>query len=93
MRAVQLADIEVATRALLHCPAATRPALIATLIAQAKTADSYRKRMGKLHPRWGSGTLMSAAARYPQTPRIDRMTPDALGAMALIIKTLQYQQP
>jgi hypothetical protein len=31
------------------------------LIWQAKTADRYRRRLGRPHPAWGNGSLLAAA--------------------------------
>ncbi len=93
MRAVQLADIEAAARALMAVPSTERAALMASLLKCADTGDRYRKRLRKVHPRCGSGTLMSAAARFAQAPRPARLTGDALQAYATVIAALRHHAP
>jgi hypothetical protein len=62
MRPVQLADLEIAARVLAAMPA--RQSFIATLCKQADQADAYRKMHAKPHPKFGNGTLMSAAIKH-----------------------------
>ncbi len=89
MRPVQLADIEAAARVLLCCAPKGQPALAAQLIAQADLADTYRKRLRKPHVVFGTGTLMSAASRHPQTGRLESFDKSNLDAFASVIKALQ----
>ena len=65
MRPVLHGDVSTAARALLHVPAGRRSGLCRRLIAEAEIADRYRRLTGRLHPRFGNGSLMSAAFKYP----------------------------
>lgn len=68
MRAVLFGDIEAAARALLNCPPDAREDLCDRIVAEAGLADRYVRRMGRLHPLWGNGTLRDAARRYGSPP-------------------------
>jgi len=87
MRGVQMADIEIAARALILVAPADRKQRIAALIEQAHLADKFRKRLGKPHPELGSGTLMSAVLKWPIAPRPDVLTADFLDCL----RTVLYQ--
>lgn len=89
MRPVQLADIEVAARSLwpLHDHAA-RQARVRSILTEARIADKYRKRMGKPHPHFGNGTLMSAATGFAIAPRPSRCDRDYLACLAIVIAEL-----
>ena len=89
MRAVRLADIEAAARAVLLCAPDGQPALAAQLIAEANLADRYRKRLRKPHTDFGTGTLMSAASGHPQPCRLENFDKNTLDAFACVIKALQ----
>jgi len=92
MKSVQLADIDAAARVLMCCPQSTRPRMVAQMLAQAETADKYRRRLRKPHPQFGSGTLMSVAVKYPQAVRVDCFDDDALDAFSHVIKALIVQK-
>ena len=92
MRPVQLADIEAAARALMCCTPAARSTLAAQLVAHADIAEKYRKRLRKPHLRFGTGTLMSAAAAHPQARRPAVFGADTLDAFAHVIKALEGQK-
>jgi len=61
MRPVQMADLEAALRLLLKTPPELRQSCMADLCARADIADRYRKRLRRLHPHYGDGSLMTAA--------------------------------
>uniref|UniRef100_UPI004038AAAC DUF7742 family protein n=1 Tax=Yoonia phaeophyticola TaxID=3137369 RepID=UPI004038AAAC len=84
VRAVQLADIEAAARALLVVPAHERAALATKICQRAQAADKYRRRLGRVHPDFGTGSILSAAARFRQAPRPDRICSDYLGCFAQV---------
>lgn len=65
MRPVLHGDVSCAARALYAAAPGRRAVLCARMIAEAEEADRYRARHGRLHPRWGNGSLMAAARRYP----------------------------
>ena len=66
MRPVLHGDLVAAARALRAVPGADRAALMRRMLAQAGWADAYRRALGRAHPEWGDGSLMAAAARFPQ---------------------------
>lgn len=88
MRYVQLADIDAAARAVMFCPQTARPKMAARLLAEATLADKYRKRLRTPHPQFGTGTLMSAAAKYPQAARLECFDGDVLDAFSDVINAL-----
>ncbi|MFT6076800.1 MAG: hypothetical protein ACJAZ1_003738 [Yoonia sp.] len=57
--------------------------MVARLIAHADTADRYRERLRKPHPQFGAGTLMSAAAKYLQSARVDFFDDDVLDVFSM----------
>ena len=58
-------DAVAAARVLLRYPRERRPWILHRMLAEAVTADDWRRRTGRAHPRWGDGSLMSAALRRP----------------------------
>lgn len=91
MRPLQPADLEAAVRALLAAAPERRGALAAQIVKDAQMADRYRKRLGRAHPDWGTGTLMSAAARHVAAARPDRLHRTALQAYATLIDAILHQ--
>ena len=65
MRPVQVYDLTTVARVLLVFPAGQRRAISRRIIMAADVADRFRKRTGKPHPDFGTGTLQSAAQSYP----------------------------
>ncbi len=61
MRPVGLDDLRTAARALMAVPPDNRAAHCAALFNRARQADRYVKRLRKLHPEWGDGSLRAAA--------------------------------
>ncbi len=88
MRRVMMGDAVAAARALLPLEEGRRRVAVERMIYEAHLADCCRKRLGRGHPRFGNGTLMDAASRYPQRsePLLDDM--DYLRALAVVIETL-----
>lgn len=68
MRRLAPADLSVAARALLVLPEADRARVAARMVREAEAADRYRKRTGRVHPFWGSGTLEGAARAWTLAP-------------------------
>lgn len=81
MRPIGLGDLTAAAGALAAVPHGRRAALMAILLAEAETADRFRRRHGRPHPAFGNGTLMAAALARPQT-RLAPGAPDGLEALA-----------
>jgi hypothetical protein len=63
MRAVLHSDLVAAARALLAVPPQARGALCRHLLEKADWADRYVRRLRRVHPEWGNGTLADAARR------------------------------
>lgn len=61
MRQITQGDVAAAARVLLNRPESAWPATMNALLHAADCADRYRKRMGRVHPVLGNGTLMAAA--------------------------------
>ncbi|TNF13507.1 MAG: hypothetical protein EP320_08995 [Rhodobacteraceae bacterium] len=61
MRRAREGDLLAAARVATLWPEAERHGRLMRLFDEAHTADLYRKRLGRLHPIWGDGTLMAAA--------------------------------
>lgn len=93
MRPIQHGDLTAAARALLPVPIARRARTIQTLLHQAEAADRFRKKLGRVHPNWGNGTLMAAALAQtvPNEPRLD--DPDYLNCQAHVIAALISRRP
>lgn len=63
MRQIGLSDLFHAARAVLSVPPSQRNALCESLLWRAHVADKYVKRLGKLHPEWGDGSLRGVVMR------------------------------
>lgn len=61
-------DVVAVARGLLAMPDDRRLARCQSLIQHAHAAHKYFKRFGRSHQRWGDGSLMSIAHRYPLQP-------------------------
>lgn len=60
MREFTHGDAVAAASALRTRPSETWERWLAACLDRAHAADRYRKRTGRVHPRWGNGSLMSA---------------------------------
>ncbi|MEX0348018.1 MAG: hypothetical protein AB3N15_01235 [Paracoccaceae bacterium] len=58
-------DVSSAARALLMVEPGARKDLSALLVSEAQEAAAHVKGTGRLHPRYGNGSLMSAAHQRP----------------------------
>lgn len=58
-------DVQSAARALAAVPRLRRAWVMHRMLAEAATADAWRRAHGQMHPRWGDGSLMAAALRRP----------------------------
>lgn len=63
MRPLHVTDLDLATRTvLIH--GSDMAECAAGLVAAARLADRYRKRLRRRHPVWGDGTLAGACGAY-----------------------------
>lgn len=63
MRSLRYSDVSAAARVLVVTPPAFRAQVCLGMIREAEYADRFAKRLGKLHPKWGNGTLLATARR------------------------------
>ncbi|MCX7560068.1 hypothetical protein OS190_10860 [Sulfitobacter sp. F26204] len=63
MRALHYSDVSAAARVLLATPPAFREQVCSRMLREAESADRFVRRLGRLHPAWGNGTLLAAARR------------------------------
>lgn len=63
MRPILIDDLLIAARAVAALAAPERPARLAQWLCEAHWADLYRKRLARVHPLWGNGSLMARALR------------------------------
>jgi hypothetical protein len=85
MRDVTHGDTVAAASLLRRALRETWEGMLETLFERAHVADLYRKRLGRIHPRWGNGSLMSAvlceSAIWPEQRLSDPDYADALVAV------------
>jgi hypothetical protein len=89
MRPIQHGDVTCLARYLLTLPAAERRVAAGRLLDRVEAADLYRKRLGRLHPVWGNGSVMGAvlmSCRLPPEPAPGE--PRYLSAMAEALAAL-----
>jgi hypothetical protein len=63
MRPILPPDIDLLTRVALSLPPADRARAVAMLLDRADLADRYRKRLGRVHPEFGDGSVHWLAGR------------------------------
>ena len=61
------------------------------LVRAAELGERHRKRHGRPHALYGSGSLMSAAGRWPQLPEPFLDDPDYLHCLSVVIAELRSQ--
>ncbi|MFD2175187.1 hypothetical protein [Rhodobacter lacus] len=87
MRPILIDDVLAAAEAALACPPEARAAALARWLEEAHAADLYRKRLGRVHPAWGIGSLGDRARgeprRRPLWPGAERL--EALGLVLAAI--------
>lgn len=93
MRPVTLIDLETAVRVLLAEPRHARAAVARRLIAAADDGDAHRRQTGRSHPRFGCGTLTSAAFQRALAARPAAYDSDALDALGHVVRALAAKHP
>ena len=88
MRGLQLADLELATRALLLLPVSERKPALGRMLEAARRGAAHHAITGTAHPAYGTGTLMSALSRLPIAPRPPMLTRDYLQSLAFVAITI-----
>jgi hypothetical protein len=84
MRAILHADIVALGRVLLCVEADERKWLCARVFEQAHAADKYRKKLGKAHVQWGTGSLASACAGLDRMAEPFLSDPDYASCIRII---------
>ena len=64
MRPLLPGDLDFAVRALLARPRAEWRSVVTQLLEEAGKAHGFRQSQGRPHPHFGTGSVMSAAARH-----------------------------
>jgi hypothetical protein len=85
MRPLTLPDLMAAARLLCARPRPCWGALMALLLAETRTAEAWRQRMGRAHPRFGNGTLAACALARCPPPAPDLADPLFLHALATVL--------
>lgn len=89
MRAVLIGDLLAAARVLALTPEPLRRRRMRRLVAAARWADRHRRRSGRPHPRFGTGSLMAAAAAWPCAPDPVVCDGDWLACLACAVAVLR----
>ena len=90
MRAVMIGDLMALARGISGLPAAKRVSECLRAFDCAHVADKYRKRFGRLHPKWGNGSVMGfALLAYGGHRRHDLSDPAYCAAFEIVLKALR----
>ncbi|SOC07716.1 DUF7742 family protein [Rhodobacter maris] len=87
MRPILIDDLLAAAEAALALAPEARAETLVRWLDEAHAADLYRKRLGRVHPRWGLGSL---GARARCEPRCRPLRPDGarLAALGLVLASV-----
>ncbi|CUH81645.1 hypothetical protein TRM7557_03527 [Tritonibacter multivorans] len=86
-------DIITCARALLACRAEKRGARARTIAQGARRAGRYAQVTGRLHPRWGDGSLDAAARRFALAPEPFWDDPEYIACLQTALAVVQQQLP
>ncbi len=81
-------DLYHAARAVQAAPPEGRNAACHELLWRAHVADKYLKRLKKLHPFWGDGSLRAAALAGRDSAEGWVMSPDMLACFVIVSRAL-----
>ena len=65
---------------------------MARMLVAADRADRYRRALGRAHPRHGTGSLMAAAAAWPQAPEPGLDDPDYLACLLCVLGAISRRK-
>lgn len=91
IRPVTISDAIAAARVLLALPPLRRPWALRRMLREATLAEAHRRATGRMHARWGDGTLMSAALRRPCRPEPRLDDPNYRACLIAVLKALGPQ--
>lgn len=86
MRRILPGDLLAAARLLLAVPSDARAVEARRLIVETHAAHKIAKRLRRMHPRWGDGSLMSRAGLDPMPP--DMSEPALIEALSVFLVQL-----
>lgn len=89
MRRVLHCDLTAAARGLLRVPPVARAAVLRAWLAQAQAADRHVRRLRRLHPAWGDGTLAGRVRQHALPPEPALNDPEYLACLALVLEVLR----
>ncbi|MFY0312352.1 hypothetical protein ACFMBG_20925 [Leisingera sp. D0M16] len=87
-RPVLPGDVTAVARALLAVPDRERLRLCRRIFSGAAEAAAYAGLFGRLHPRWGDGSLSAAARRYALADEVFLDDPEYLHCTRLVLREL-----
>lgn len=87
MRHVGITDLYHAARAVQAVQPIKRARFCRELLWRAHIADKYVKRLRKLHPDWGDGSLRAAALAQCPIGQRGNTPVDLLGCMLIVLTT------
>lgn len=88
MRPILHGDVANAARALLSVPSSHRKELCQRMIVQAERADRFVRKVGRMHPFWGNGSLMAVARRRPLVDDPGFDDPDYCQCFEMVLRGL-----
>ena len=89
MRPVLPGDAMAAACALLALGPHRRPGAMLAMLQRADAADRYRRALGRVHPRWGNGSLGSVAMSLPRQAEPFHDDPDFLDCLLTVYAALK----
>ncbi|MEC3862229.1 hypothetical protein VK792_13120 [Mesobacterium sp. TK19101] len=93
MRPVLPGDLSAAARVLLRLPPEGRAEAARRLVHEAAVADRYRLLTGRVHPEFGTGSLMSRALRAKPLPEPLIDQPDYARCLIAVLEAILDAQP
>ncbi|MGC1504845.1 MAG: hypothetical protein WA782_11990 [Sulfitobacter sp.] len=93
MRSLFYSDVSAAARVLLVTPPAFRGQVCMRMIREAEFADRFVRRIGKLHPKWGNGTLLAVARRRRLGPEPGFDDPEYSACFQYVLAALHGASP
>lgn len=88
IRPVLPGDVTAVARALLAAPGSERLPLCRRIFGCAAEAAAHCRLFGRLHPRWGDGSLNAAARRFALADELFLDDPEYLSCTRLVLREL-----
>ncbi|MBK5928306.1 hypothetical protein [Rhodobaculum claviforme] len=89
MRPVLHGDVVAAARVLLCVPEVRRGRVMAELLRAADLADRYRRVTGRVHPDFGTGSLLAASAAWTRQDEPALDDPEYLDCLVAVLVALR----